>query len=245
MVYLVAVIWTILCRASRRCHWPRTVRAVLARQILFTGVEALSFVALIAGAVGISVVVQAQLWMRMFGQTQMLGPVLVMVIVREAAPLLVNFIVIGRSGAAMAVEMANMKVSGEVNVLESQGIDTLDYLAMPRVLAMAVSIFCLTMAFILISFVSGYACGILTGVMNNDPEVFVEGIFKALGPGDIANVLAKTLIPGLLTAAICVMEGLNAPPAVTWVPIAASRAVVRSIAALFVLSAIVSILTYI
>ncbi len=58
------------------------------------------------------------------------------------------------------------------------------------------------------------------------------------------NLLAKTLIPGLLTAGICLLEGLSVQVAITEVPQAATRAVVRSMAALFLVSAIVSVLTY-
>jgi ABC-type transporter Mla maintaining outer membrane lipid asymmetry permease subunit MlaE len=61
----------------------------------------------------------------------------------------------------------------------------------------------------------------------------------------VYNLLAKTLVPGLFTAGICIIEGLSVRYSITEVPQAATRAVVRSIAALFIISAIVSVLTYI
>lgn len=242
--YLAAALWTVLRLAVHRRHWPATTRAVFARQLLFTGIEALRFVALAALVTGVSVVVQTQLWLTHYGQSGLLGSVLVMVVIRELGPLLVNFIVIGRSGAAITVELANMKVMGELTVLEAQGIDTLLYLAMPRVLALALSVFSLTIAFIVVSFVSGYACGILAGVGAGDPRLFLESVLKGLRPEDVHNVLAKTLIPGMATAIISVMEGVSVGHAVTEVPQAATRAVVRSTVALFVVSAVVSLLTY-
>jgi len=93
-------------------------------------------VSLVAFLTGISVVVQAQVWLGKAGQSAMLGSVLIAVILREVAPLLVNFIVIGRSGTAIAVELANMK-----SVRRDQGtggpgaLDALLYLAIPRALA--------------------------------------------------------------------------------------------------------------
>ncbi|MCA1809523.1 MAG: hypothetical protein LC725_08760, partial [Lentisphaerae bacterium] len=72
--YLVAACWTLLCLAARPRHWPRTTRAVFARQVLFTGFEALKFVMLVALMTGISVVVQAQLWLGKAGQSALLGP---------------------------------------------------------------------------------------------------------------------------------------------------------------------------
>ncbi len=243
-IRLFAVAWTVLLLAARPRTWPRTVRAVFARQILFTGVEALKFVSLVALITGVSVVVQAQLWLGKTGQSALLGPILVMVIIREAAPLLVNFIVIGRSGNAIATELASMKINGEIRVLEAQGLDTLAYLAVPRVLGMAVSVFCLTIAFIAVSFASGFCCGLLMGVGSGDPRLFVDSILKDVHLPDVFSLLAKTLIPGMLTSTICILEGLSVQRAITEVPQAATRAVVRSIAALFLVSVIVSLLSY-
>lgn len=244
-IHLFAILGSILAQAASPRHWPRTTRAVFARQILFTGVEALRFVSLVAFLTGVSVVAQAQVWLSKAGQSGLLGDILVTVIMREVAPLLVNFIVIGRSGTAIAVELANMKVSGEIKVLEAQGLDALLYLAIPRALAFALSVFCLTIWFTLVAFVSGYVFGILFGAGATDPLIFTTTILKGLHPADVYNLLAKTLLPGLLTAGICIMEGLSVRHAITEVPQAATRAVVRSIAALFIISAIVSVLTYV
>ena len=243
--YLAAVIWAVAGLSVRKSSWPRTVRNVLARQVLFTGVEALRFVAMIACLVGVSVVVQAQVWLGQFGQTEMLGPILVAVIIREAGPLLVNFVIIGRSGTAIATELANMRVNEEIRVLEAQGIEPLTYLVMPRVVGAVVSVFSLTLVFIVVSFGSGYLCGLLIGVSPTDPLVFADSVLKATGLGDFANVVAKTFFPGMLTGAICCVEGLSIRGSVTEVPQAGARAVMNSIGALFLVSAIVSVLTYV
>ncbi|NLB59964.1 MAG: ABC transporter permease [Lentisphaerae bacterium] len=243
-IRIFAILWTTLTLAVRPRYWPRTVRGVLARQLLFSGVEALPFIALVALITGVAVVVQAQLWLGKAGQSALLGPILVMVIIREVAPLLVNFIVISRSGTAIATELASMKVHGEIRVLEAAGLDPLLYLAMPRSVGMALAVFCLTLAFIAISFASGYLCGILIGVGVVDPQLFLDSILKDVHGPDMFNLLAKTLLPGMLTSIICIQEGLSVQRAITEVPQAATRAVVRSISALFIVSVIISILSY-
>lgn len=242
--YLAAVIWGVLREAVRRASWPRTVKNVLARQVLFTGLEASRFISLLAFMVGISVVVQTQVWLAKVGQTALLGPILVMVVVREVGPLLVNFVVIGRSGTAMATELGNMRISGEVHVLDAQGLDPFTYLVMPRVLGAALSVFCLTVVFIVVSFVSGYLSGLLLGANPGDVRLFSNSVFRAVTPADVVNLIAKTLIPGLVTGAVCCTEGLSVSTAVTEVPQATTRALVRSVAALFIISALVSVLTY-
>lgn len=244
LVHLAAFSAAAVRLACRRDTWRRTVRNVLARQILFTGYDAVAFVSVIALMVGLSVVVQAQVWLTRMGQTELLGPILVMVIIREVGPLLANFIVIGRSGTAIATELGNMQVLGEVRVLDALGLDPFLYLVIPRVLGVALSVFCLTVVFVAVSFVSGYASALLVGANAGDPALFVNSVFRSIRPADVLNLLAKTLVPGLLTGAICCIEGCSVRVAITEVPQAASRAVVRSIATLFITSALISLVTY-
>ncbi len=221
----------------------RTIRDVLARQILFTGVEASRFIVLISLLIGVSVVVQARLWLVKFGQSALLGPILVTVIIGELGPLLVNFIVIGRSGTAIATEMGSMQVSGEVGLLDSQGLDPLVYLAWPRVIAVMASVFTLSVIFVMFSFFSGYLSGTFFSDSAEPPGVFIRSVFEAVTPRDVANFLAKSTIPGLLTGTICCLEGLGAT-ARHEIPMAATRAVVKSVTALFLVLALISVLTY-
>jgi phospholipid/cholesterol/gamma-HCH transport system permease protein len=242
--HLAAVVWSAARMAVTPRYWPGTVRNVLARQVLFTGVEAVRFISLIAFVVGISVVLQAHVWLTRVGQSALIGPLLVAVVIRELGPLLTNFLVIGRSGTAITTELANMRVNGEVDVLDAQGLDPFAYLVLPRVIGVMTSVFCLAVIFIVVSFVSGYLCGVLTGAAQEGPRLFAKAVFAALAPADVFNVLAKTLLPGMLTGAICCVEGLGVQGAATEVPQAAGRAVIKSVGALFVSSTIVSIMTY-
>lgn len=243
--HVAAVAATVVAAACRTAYWSRPIRNVLARQILFTGVDAVRFVGMIALLVGMSVVLQTQVWLSRFGQSTLIGPLLVAVIIREAGPLLVNFVVIGRSGTAISSELSTMRVAGEIRLLDSMGLDPLIYLVMPRVIGVALSVFCLTILFIVLSFVSGYAGGLLLGLNVGVPSVFVDSVFAAIRPADVLNVLAKTFIPGLLTGTICCIEGMSVRGAMTEVPQAATRGVMRSVAAMFVVLALVSVLTYV
>lgn len=244
VTHLLAVAGTVLWVAVQPRHWPKPVRNVLARQILFTGYEAWRFVATIALLVGLSIVVQTQVALAKFGQSGLLGPILVMVIIREIGPLVTNFIVIGRSGTAMATEMASMKVNGEVRLLDSLGLDPFLYLVVPRALGAAISIFCLTVIFIAVSFLSGYASGLLLGANTGDPWMFANSVFGAVTKADVLNLLIKSFVPGLLMGSICCMEGLSVQGALTEVPQAATRSLVRSTGALFATSVLVSLVTY-
>ena len=242
--YLASVIFTVLRLCLTPWAFPRSVRNVLARQILFTGVEAVHFISIVAFMVGISVVAQAQIWLSRFGQSNLLGDLLVLIIIREAAPLLTNLVVIGRSGTAIATELGHMKISGETRLLDAQGIDPFIYLVVPRVLGVMFSVFFLTIIFIVVSFTSGYITGILLDPKTGQPAIFIKSVFEALQVKGVVNVTAKTFIPGLLTGAICCIEGFSVKNAVTEVPQATTRALVRSVLALFGTSALISVLTY-
>ena len=244
-VYLTAMVAAAARMAVQRRYWPRTVRNVLARQIYFTGVEALPFVGMIALLVGVAVVVQAQVWLNKVGQSGLIGPLLVAVIIRELGPLLTAFVVIGRSGTAIASELATMRVNREVEVLDAQGLGPFAYLALPRILGVMISVFCLAIVFIVASFLSGFVSGLLLGVGRNSPDLFLRAVFGAITFSDVCNVLVKTLVSGLLTGAICCSEGLSVEGALTEVPQAAGRAVVKSVGALFAVSALVSVITYV
>lgn len=242
--YIVAMICSVLAVAVRPYHWPRTVRNVLSRQILFTGVEAIRFITMIALLVGVSVVVQVQLFTSKVGQSAMLGPILVTVLIRELGPLLTNFVIIGRSGAAIATELGNMKVNGEIHLLDAQGLDPFTYLVLPRVLGVALSVFCLTVIFIVVSFVGGFLSGTLMGFNTGTPALFLDTVLGAVNPLDVFSFLAKTILPALMTGAICCAEGMSIQGAVTEVPQATTRGLVRSVGALFVISALISIFVY-
>ena len=242
---LAAVIAAVLFVGLPPAQWTRVARNVLARQILFTGIDAIAFISFVAFLVGISVVVQADLWLRKLGQTQYLGPILVTVVIRELGPLLANFVVLGRSGNAVAAELAYMKINGEVHVLDALGLDPFVYLVLPRMLGFAISVFCLTVIFFVVSLASGYILSIFIGGQRALPLAeFLRNIGDSMHRSDLALVPIKTIIPALLSGAICCTEGLSVSNAITDVPIATTRSLQRSAFAMFFVSAAASFLSY-
>jgi phospholipid/cholesterol/gamma-HCH transport system permease protein len=244
LAHLVSVVATAVRLAARPRYWRPTVRDVLARQIYFTGIEAVRWAGGVGVLVGVAVVAQAQVWLHKAGQSALIGPLLVAVVIRELGPLLTNFIVIGRSGTAIASELAAMRINGEIRVLDAQGMDPFTYLVVPRVIGVMLSVFCLTIVFLAVSFAGGFLAGALAGLTPGQPGLFADTVLKAVSPSDALNVLAKTLIPGAFTGAICCIEGLSVEGAATEIPKAAGRAVLRSVGALFLVSALVSVMTY-
>jgi phospholipid/cholesterol/gamma-HCH transport system permease protein len=242
--YLAAILGTSLLVAAQPRQWRRTVRKVFAEQLLEFGVKSIRLVLILAMLVGISIVVQLDVWTAKLGQSQKLGPLLVAVVARELAPLFANFVLIVRGGSSIATDLGLMKAGGEVRVLEAQGIEPMPFLVMPRVLAMAISAFSLTVIFVAVAFGSGFAFGAIIGQTNPDPSLFTMSVFKAVRPFDSIGLLVKCLLPALLTGVICCTEGLSVEGGITDVPLAVKKALVRSLGALFLTSVVVSFLSY-
>ncbi len=118
------------------------VRDVLWRQVYFTAVRGTPFTLLVALLVALAVAAQSPYSAAAGGDV--LGTVLVATLVRELAPLLTAWIVIARSGTAIAAELATMRIEGEVDALVGMGIDPFEYLVIPRVVGTAVAVVSLT-----------------------------------------------------------------------------------------------------
>jgi phospholipid/cholesterol/gamma-HCH transport system permease protein len=242
--YAAAVIGTVICLMVRPRLWVRPVRTAFARQVLAIGVEPLWFVGALGVFVGISVVVQLTFWAGEAGQSQLLGPLLVAVVARELGPVLINLVVIVRSGSAMTTELGILKINGEARALEAQGNDPFSHLVLPRVLGTAVSTFCLTIVFIFVAFASGFLFAAWMGKGSQDLPLFADTVSSAVRPVDVFNILAKSILPALFAGASCCIGGLGVGESVADIPQATQRALTRSVAGLFVISAVVSLLTY-
>jgi phospholipid/cholesterol/gamma-HCH transport system permease protein len=242
--YLAAVIGTALWLALNPRYWKRDIRTKVAHQVMTVGLEPIGFVCALAAFVGISVVVQLTFWTGEAGQSQMLGPLLVTVVARELGPILMNLVVIVRTGSAMTTELGVLKISGGVENLQKEGQDPFTHLVMPRMLGVALSTFCLTIVFIVVAFASGYLFAAWTAKGSGNMLLFVNTLSKAVHPKDVSNVLAKTLLPALFASASCCIDGLGVTGTFTDIPQATQKALTRSVAGLFVISATVSLLTY-
>lgn len=244
VLYFSTLVTTVLAMALSPRSWTRAVRQVFARQIVFTGVDSVPLIACIGAFVGISIVLQAQLILTEIGQSELIGPVLVILVVREIGPLITNFVVIGRSGTAIAAEVASMKISGELALLQALGVRPFQYIVLPRVVAVCVSLFGLALVLIVVSVGVGFLAGAALGATTSNYSIFLDSVLGALRPTDAIHLVAKTIIPGLLTSSICCLAGARSGESLTAIPQATTRAVVRSVTVLFLFFAVTSVLTY-
>ncbi len=244
LLQMAAIASAVMMSAVQPAYWRRTMRDAFARATLSSGVEATGVVILLGVALGVLLVVQYQVWLGEVFQSVLLGPILVAVVVRELAPLLVNLVVIARSGSSMATELALVHVAGEDRIVEGQGLDVLAYFVVPRVLALVLSVLCLTILFIACAFLGAYLFGQWIDARTGSLWDFSQATLDAISPTDLVNLVLKTALPAMLTGCIACAEGLGAGDRTADVPRASRIAVQRSVVALFCIDAVISIAAY-
>ncbi len=172
-----------------------------------TGIDAIPIVLLISFLVGFIMAFQAAVQLRQFGANIFVADLVGLSVVRELGPLMTAIVVAGRSGAAFAAEIGTMKVSEEVDALESMGLDSTRFLIIPKVLAAVLTVPTLT----LISDLVGIFGGLVVGVMFLDltPWVYITQTQRALDLFDVFSGYFKSIVFALLISGIGCMRGLQ------------------------------------
>ena len=224
--------------ASTLRRGVRPVFDVYLRQVYFTGLEAFRIILVISLIIGTVVITQI-ISIAGAGSESLTGKVIVWIVVRELAPLLTAIIVIARSGTAIAAELSQMKIGGEIDYLESLGIPAASYLIMPRIFGLTTAILILTVYFEIAALLGGFLVASLG--WHVPWEQYSQGVFSVLTISELAASLVKSSLFGLFVAAICCRQGLSVGRSVTQIPQAATRAVMQSLFFLFVIDGIVSL----
>ena len=200
-----AVVW----QSCRPITWRRSIRTEFMRQCYQVGAQALPFILVSGIFVGFGIVAQALHWLKVFGSTALFGGFMSTVLVREIAPVLVGLIVIGRSGSTLLVELGTMKTRGQVHMLDAQGIDPFLYLVVPRVLAFCVCMFSLTVAFVAVALLAGFASGKLFGLIQFTFFDFINRAIGSMGRQTYLLFTLKTVTIGFAVALISCKTALS------------------------------------
>jgi phospholipid/cholesterol/gamma-HCH transport system permease protein len=192
-------------------------------------------VTLLSGILSFLVISQATRELGRFGATDLIGTLIVVAIVRELGPLITALVVAGRSGTAIAAELATNQVLGEVRALEAMGIDPKQYLVLPRFVGSLVSVFTLLVVFDLVAILAGFAAASFNGMSGSR---YFDIVLESLRARDVWLTVLKALAFGLIVGVVPSYFGLAVRRAPTEIPIAASRAVVAAIVGIFLCSAL-------
>jgi phospholipid/cholesterol/gamma-HCH transport system permease protein len=226
-------------------NWSRnkfTTRNDVTMQILFTGVEAVPIISIIGLMLGSIVIIQSTTLAPKFGAGEFLGKIMAIAVIRELAPLVTAFIVIGRSGAALSTYLGNMKVTNELDALDVMGIDPVHVRVMPAVLGFIVSVFGLTLFFDAVAVFGGYLFSRI--IVSLPVMIFFRMIINELGPMDVVISAVKCMLFGSVIATVSCYHAMNIGTSFQEVPQATIKAVVNSIIFTVLLDTLVTVIFY-
>ncbi len=215
---------------------------ILTMQILFTFVEALLISSLLAVVIGCAVIVMGYPFLAGFSQEDLIYPLITVVIMRELGPLLTAFIIIARSGTAIATEVAGMVVSGEVEAYVSVGVDPIEHIAVPRFLGVTISLLLLNIYFSLFGLAGSYCVSLF--FTSIEPSEYFAGILRNLTLVDLFFSLLKSAVFGVAVATTALLRGFSVERAMTEIPVAGLRAVGNSFAYCIFADAVLTVLFY-
>lgn len=166
-------------------------------EMVKVGVSAVPIVVLISFSIGLILAMQSAYQLEQFGATIFTANLVAVAQTRELGPLMTAIIVAGRSGSGIAAEIGTMKVGEEIDALRSMGFNPVKFLVVPKLLALAIMVPCLTIIADLVGILGGMTMGVLnldlgfTRYLNRTLEALV---FKDLFTGLIKSWVFALLI---------------------------------------------------
>ena len=192
-------------------HALRNPGSVRWRDVLFymerSGADALPIVGLISLLLGLILGFQAVMQLSQFGANIYTANLVGLSILRELGPLMTCILVAGRSGSAFAAEIGTMKVSEEVDALQTMGFDPVRFLVTPKLLALMIMVPMLTLYADIIGLLGGMIVGVTTGGLTI--TAYVAQSFRTIDLWDFGQGLIKSEAFAILIALVGCMRGFQ------------------------------------
>ena len=228
-------------RLARVAFVPPWEGRELIRQMDAIGSKSLPLVALAGAATGVVLSLQTRDTLTQFGAKSMLPAVIIFSVLKESGPVITGLIVSGRVGAGIGAELGSMKVTEQIDAMESSAVDPYKYLVATRVLACVAMLPLLTLA--------ADFCGIFMGWISNtlvEPislRLFLNTGTKGITFNDFLPPTLKTAIYGLIIGMVSCFQGMRTQGGTEGVGRSTTSAVVLS--SLFIILADVVLVRFI
>ena len=198
--------FTILVKAAR---W--TVRGPfegrqLVKQMVQVGVDSVPVVFLTSMFTGMVLALQTFSGFQRFSAEGYVGSVVSLSMLRELSPVLTALMVAGRVGSAMAAELGTMRVTEQIDALEALATDPIQYLVVPRVLALIVMLPFLVVMSDGVGIYGGYLISV--NLLGANPVGYLGNSFQYLVISDLSSGLMKAAVFGLIISMIGCQKGL-------------------------------------
>ncbi len=218
-LFLGAAVRT-FCRVHRRF-------GLLIRQCEAIGVNSIGIIAVAGAFLGAVIGYQMYMSFGLFGAESLLGGTVGVVMFRELGPVFTAIMVTGRSGAAMAAELASMRISEQIDALEVMAVDPHEYLVAPRIVAGTLMLPLLGIFFCAVASVS--AKWIACDMMGLDPSVYWEQYAIWVDAEEMTHTLSKAATFGFALTSLACFHGFEAKGGASAVGRATRMTVVTSL----------------
>ncbi len=211
-------------------------------EAMAVGIGAIPIVSLISFFVGVIIALQGAYELQRLGAMQLVASLVSISITRELGPLITAIVVIGRSGSAFAAEIGTMRVTEELDALQTMALDPVAFLVVPKFLAMAVMLPCLAIWADLMGVLGGSLFGVAGGGFTFGGYMLATR--DALLLRDITSGVVKSLVFGMVITAVGCHEGFATGSGAEEVGRSTTSAVVISILLVILIDLIFTALFY-
>lgn len=196
---------------------------ILLQQLEAVGVGSLFIVTITGFFVGAVLSLQGIAAFSMFNAESLVGATVELTLARELAPVFAGLMLTARTGSAIATELGTMRVTEQIDALETMAVDSRKYLIVPRVLAGFLMMPFLTIIFNAVAMVGAYLVAMSAGISGAE---FQARIPMLTDSADIINGMMKGGIFGYVVCLIAAQRGYQAEGGAAGVGVATTRAVV-------------------
>ncbi len=208
-------------------------------QIEQTGPRSLPIVALVSFLVGLIVAYMGAAQLQRFGAQTYIADLVTVGVVREVAALLVGIVLAGRVGAAFAAQIGSMRANEEVDALATLGVNPVDFLVLPRVLALLIVGPLLTTFGALVGMAVGWLVAV--GIYGVSPLEYVYSSAQTLTLPHVLVGLIKGTVYAVLVALAGCLQGLSAGRSAQAVGDATTASVVQAIVWIVVAASVLTV----
>jgi phospholipid/cholesterol/gamma-HCH transport system permease protein len=201
-------------------------------QMAFIGVGSAFIVAATGLSAGMVFGLQMNYALKQFAAEGYVGGSVAFSLARELSPVFTALMVTGRAGSAIATELGTMRVTEQIDAMETMAVNPIQYLVVPRIIACILMFPVLTMVFNAVGYFGGYVMGVYVARIPIGP--FLEHTREFVDPTDIFHGLYKALVFGAIVSVITTWRGYAASGGAKGVGEGTTRAVVMSSIAVLV-----------
>ncbi|EQC45324.1 ABC transporter permease [Bacteriovorax sp. Seq25_V] len=186
---------------------PPFRRKLFFEQMHFIGNKSLFIIILAGSFTGMVMAYQTYFGFKLINVDSLVGPVTALTLAKELAPVLAGLIVAGRAGAAMAAQIGTMKVTEQIDALEVMGVNSIQYLAVPRIIAGTLSLPLLTIVFQFVGNIGSFIVG--TKALSIDEAMYFSKVSDFMFIGDIMQGVIKAFFFGFVVSVIGTYFGFS------------------------------------